>query len=92
MAQLRESGAGEERDPHAPSGNHQRKLQYHNRTRRGCDGKQSLRDSCGNCFVSRVHSLWARLFVRMCEPAVGRPLFRVVDSPPRPDGEFIRAY
>jgi hypothetical protein len=32
MAQLRESGTREERDPHAPL---RRKLQYHNKTCRG---------------------------------------------------------
>jgi hypothetical protein len=39
MAQLRESAAREERDPHAPQGYHKRKLQYQNRTCRGPDSE-----------------------------------------------------
>jgi hypothetical protein len=40
---------------------HKRKLQYHERTRRGSDGKYRLREPYRKVFVSQVHSPGAKL-------------------------------
>ena len=52
-----------------PSGDHKRKLQYHNRTRCGGDGKQRLRESYGKSFVHHVHSPWTELIGRLTDCA-----------------------